>query len=129
MEEDSCNELYSYKYATRTEAITVTVYDTKLFQRVKHVLTSQYNFKSSKNQNGIEAIKFENNLKYVVTLYNNNRTLFIQGKGCKLWKQSVLDDIMEIEALNVSSDELTPLSSPQTPVEHTPSRIKSSCLS
>jgi len=45
-------------------------------------------------------------------------TSFIQGK---LWKHY---DIMENEALNVSSDELTtPLSSPQTPVEHTSSRI------
>ena len=37
------------------------------------MLTSQYNFKSSKNQNGIEAIIFENNLKYVVTLYNKEK--------------------------------------------------------
>lgn len=114
MEEDAdvSNDLYTCKHSTKADAITVTFHNSSLFRRVKNVLSSSYSFQLNKNENGIESFIFENNTKTVVTLYNNNTTLFIQGKGCRLWKENILDEIMENESLNIAADEIDPSTTP-----------------
>lgn len=120
MDDGACNELFSCTYSDKAHAITVTVFDPSLFLRLKSALSSIYVFQPNKNQNGIETVISENNSKSVVTLYHNNKTIFIQGKGCKVWKESVLDGIMDNESHN---------DHPETPQPTHPSPKQSSSRS
>lgn len=88
------HEAFSCIYSNKTDAITVTVHDGNLFEHLKSLLTSSYIFLTNKNNTGIETTIFVDCEKCVVTVYNN-KTVFLQGKGCRTWKTNVLDTMLQ----------------------------------
>ena len=77
----------------------------------------------NKNENGLETFILEQNQKTVITIYSN-KTLFVQGKGCRDWKLNEFDPLIEREMANLksgsssrsSSQEDIDASVPSTPV-------------
>lgn len=130
MDEPCTNDLFTCKYSSKTDAITVTIHTTSLFTRIQLVLTSLYLFQPNKNKNGLETSITDNDVKTVITLYDNNKTIFIQGKGCRHWKENVLDDILENESLNTISNESSSFISPclDTPSQPSPSSQRRSSI-
>jgi hypothetical protein len=79
---------YSTNYSDKTEAITVNIKSTSTFNLIKTALEDLYVFAKNKNDNGVEA-HFTHNAKNVALTLYNNKTIFIQGGGCRLWKSCV----------------------------------------
>lgn len=120
-ETEDSNEtvLYDTKYSSKTDAITISVYTTESFNIIKQLLTDRYVFQPNKNSNGIETSITDGDFRTVVTLYNN-KTLFVQGKGCWAWKIDVFKVISEELKENVNLSISDGEDCNQTPINASP---------
>ena len=128
---DNCatpiDSFFKTNYSSKTNAITIRFLSQGAYEAIKKALLDLYVFKFNKNCNGYEVQITEAGKKVVLSLYDN-KTLFIQGNGCYVWKENVFDSLknslndtsMDIDSpKNGSDDQLfkptTPSKTPESP--------------
>lgn len=92
--ETETSELYECNYSTKADSLTITFRNTQFHEHIKHRLEIKYNFYLNKNGNGYQTTFEHNGEKCVITVYFN-RTLFVQGKPCRVWKSEVYDEFLQ----------------------------------
>ena len=88
-------ELYTLSPSSQAYAITVHLHTEKAFEFLSALLKEKYAFQRNKNDNGIETHFTESEKNVVISIYEN-KTVFIQGKGCWQWEKNTLQNMLQL---------------------------------
>lgn len=116
------------RLSDKTDALTIKTTNEQTFLAIKQFLTDKYVF--NRNKNGIDTHFSINNKKIVITIYNNT-TIFVQGRGCYEWKQSIFDPMLTSMATcseSVFSESDPIVSNPNSNPTHLPHVVLHSFL-
>ena len=101
-------ELYTLSPSSQAYAITAHFHTEKAFEFVSSLLKEKYVFQRNKNGNGIETHFTESDKNVVISIYEN-KTVFIQGKGCWQWeKNTFLNMLQQLQDSSLTNESSTP---------------------
>jgi phenylalanine-4-hydroxylase len=83
------NNLFGIYVSPTSDNIRITIFEEKTHTKMQQILKCMYHLEPTKDNTGITTTL--TNKEVVIRLYDNTMTMLIQGTGCRIWLDTILE--------------------------------------
>jgi hypothetical protein len=118
------DNLFDLYVSPTSDNISITFFQQSTHAKMLQILKSMYQLEPTKDNTGLTTTITLSNKKVVITVYNKSMKMLIQGTGCRVWLDTILEhikcDLKQSECNNATTDRKMQPIMPQPPTISTP---------